>query len=264
MKAKNPRPKSSKLLTFFNPILSFFKPNHRETRFMDLPRVIMVEILSKLPIAFILSSRRICKLWYDLFSDPLFLTMYRSRLPPPCILFSRDHGISQLLELDLCCDDYSSRIRNRPILLSRPGLNTPVKRSKDILVEDYPMLRLIGSSPPLVAVVNNQFMLLTMLKCRLGSMKSITKNGFIELNSWYLVKDLKNGTCSAKSNQRTIDYLQQLLLAGDTEDVAGMSFLRLSGTGDMSEISVHVSVARSYSSAHVNSFESAPPMPPIT
>ncbi|PHU02647.1 hypothetical protein BC332_27898 [Capsicum chinense] len=93
MKAKNPRPKSSKLLTFFNPILSFFKPNHRETRFMDLPRVIMVEILSKLPIAFILSSRRVCKLWYNLFFDPLFLTMYRSRLPPPCILFSRDHGL---------------------------------------------------------------------------------------------------------------------------------------------------------------------------
>ncbi|PHT96372.1 hypothetical protein BC332_34701 [Capsicum chinense] len=58
-----------------------------------------------------------------------------------------------------------------------------------------------SAAPPLVAVVNNQFMLLTMLKCRLGSMKSITKNGFIELNSWYLVKDLKNGTCSAKSNQ---------------------------------------------------------------
>ncbi|KAF3656163.1 putative splicing factor 3A subunit 1-like isoform X1 [Capsicum annuum] len=81
-----------------------------------------------------------------------------------------------------------------------------------------------SAAPPLVAVESNQFTLLTMLKCRLGSMKSITNNGFIEVNSWYLVKDLKNGTCPAKSNQlslqRTIDYLQQLQLAGDTEDVA--------------------------------------------
>ncbi|PHT33907.1 F-box/kelch-repeat protein [Capsicum baccatum] len=37
---------------------------------------------------------------------------------------------------------------------------------------------------PFVAVVNNQFTLLTMLKCPLGSMKSITKNGFIKVNLW--------------------------------------------------------------------------------
>ncbi|PHU02661.1 hypothetical protein BC332_27912 [Capsicum chinense] len=38
-----------------------------------------------------------------------------------------------------------------------------------------------SAAPPLVAVVNNQFTLLAMLKCRLGSMKSITMNGFIEV-----------------------------------------------------------------------------------
>ncbi|KAF3637774.1 putative transcription factor-like [Capsicum annuum] len=41
-----------------------------------------------------------------------------------------------------------------------------------------------SAAPPLVAAVNNQFTLLTMQKCWLGSMKSITKKGFIEVNSW--------------------------------------------------------------------------------
>ncbi|KAM3201485.1 hypothetical protein P3L10_033848 [Capsicum annuum] len=145
MEAENPKHKSAKLFALFNPILSFFKPRRRRTRFMHLPRVIMVEILSKLPIESMLSSRQVCKLWYNLFSDPLFLTMYKSRSPPPCILFSRDHDISQLLELEPCCDDYSSRLRNRPILLSCPEFNTPVKHGMDIPVEDYPMFGLIGS-----------------------------------------------------------------------------------------------------------------------
>ncbi|KAF3637775.1 putative beta-(1,2)-xylosyltransferase-like [Capsicum annuum] len=81
--------------------------------------------------------------------------MYRSRSPPPCILFSRDHGISRLLELDPCCDDDSSKLRNRPILLSCPELNTPVKRGMDIPVEDYPMSRLIGSRNGFIGLMTN-------------------------------------------------------------------------------------------------------------
>ncbi|PHT64805.1 hypothetical protein T459_29230 [Capsicum annuum] len=124
MEAENPKHKSAKLFALFNPILSFFKPRRRRTRFMDLPRVIMVEILSKLPIESMLSSRKVCKLWYNLFSDPLFLTMYKSRLPPPCILFSRDHDISQLLELELPCDDSSTNIYdiNTLVYISNPLL----------------------------------------------------------------------------------------------------------------------------------------------
>ncbi|PHT64764.1 hypothetical protein T459_29189 [Capsicum annuum] len=155
MEAENPKRKSAKLFALFNPILSFFKPRRRRTRFMDLPRVIMVEILSKLPIESMLSSRQVCKLWYNLFSDPLFLTMYKSRSPPPCILFSRDHDISQLLELEPCCDGYSSRLCNRPILLSYPEFNTPVNRGMDIPVEDYPMLRLIGSCNGFIGLMTN-------------------------------------------------------------------------------------------------------------
>ncbi|PHT99718.1 hypothetical protein BC332_29506 [Capsicum chinense] len=155
MEAENPKRKSAKLFALFNPILSFFKPRRRRTRFMDLPRVIMVEILSKLPIESMLSSRQVCKLWYNLFSDPLFLTMYKSRSPPPCILFSRDHDISQLLELEPRCDDYSSRLRDRPILLSCPEFNTPAKHGMDIPVEDYPMLRLIGSCNGFIGLMTN-------------------------------------------------------------------------------------------------------------
>ncbi|KAF3649728.1 hypothetical protein FXO37_18808 [Capsicum annuum] len=155
MEAENPKRKRAKLFALFNPILSFFKPKWRITRFMDLPRVIIVEILSKLPIESMLSSRKVCKLWYNLFYDPLFLTMYKSRSPPPCILFSRDHDISQLLELEPCCDDYSSRLRNRPILLSFPEFNTPVKCGMDIPVEDYPMLRLIGSCNGFIGLMTN-------------------------------------------------------------------------------------------------------------
>ncbi|PHT31742.1 hypothetical protein CQW23_28079 [Capsicum baccatum] len=145
MEAKNLKRKRSKLFSLFNPLLRFFKHKHRRTRFVDLPRVIIVEILSKLSIESMLSSRCVCKLWYNFFFYPLFLTMYKSRSPPPCILFSRDHDISQLLELEPHCDDYSSRLRNRPILLSCPEFNTLVKRRMDIIVEDYPVLRLIGS-----------------------------------------------------------------------------------------------------------------------
>ncbi|KAM3283348.1 hypothetical protein P3S67_026993 [Capsicum chacoense] len=124
MEVKNPKRKSAKLFALFNPILSFFKPRRRRTRFMDLPRVIKVEILSKLLIESMLSSRQVCKLWHNLFSDPLLLTMYKSRSPPPCILFSRDHNIIQLLELEPCCDDYSSRL----LYISNPLLVRSVTR----------------------------------------------------------------------------------------------------------------------------------------
>ncbi|KAM3359928.1 hypothetical protein P3S68_019639 [Capsicum galapagoense] len=155
MEAKNLKRKRSKLFALFNPLLRFFKHKHRRTRFVDLPRVIIVEILSKLSIESMLSSRCVCKLWYNFFSDPLFLTMYKSRSPPPCILFSRDHDISQLLELEPHCDDYSSRLRNRPILLSCPEFNTLVKWRMDILVEDYPVLRLIGSCNGFIGFMTN-------------------------------------------------------------------------------------------------------------
>ncbi|KAF3671466.1 putative acetylglutamate kinase, chloroplastic-like isoform X1 [Capsicum annuum] len=75
--------------------------------------------------------------------------------PPPCILFSRDHDISQLLELEPHCNDYSSRLHNRPILLSCPEFNTLVKRRMDILVEDYPVLRLIGSCNGFIGFMTN-------------------------------------------------------------------------------------------------------------
>ncbi|PHU06826.1 hypothetical protein BC332_23315 [Capsicum chinense] len=115
----------------------------------------MVEILSNFPIESMLSSRYVSKLWYSFFPDPLFLTMYKLRSPPPCILFSRDHSINQLLELEPHCDDSSSRLHNRPILLSCPEFNTPVKQGMNIPVEDYPMLRLIDSCNGFIGLMTN-------------------------------------------------------------------------------------------------------------
>ncbi|KAF3637779.1 hypothetical protein T459_27336 [Capsicum annuum] len=83
-----------------------------------------------------------------------------------------------------------------------------------------------SAAPPLVAAVHNQFTLLTMLKCKLGSMKSITKNGFIEVNSRYIVKDLKNGTCLAKSNQVA---LCTTVLSWDAEEMECGWYCRVDG-----------------------------------
>ncbi|KAF3619792.1 hypothetical protein FXO38_32736 [Capsicum annuum] len=51
--------------------------------------------------------------------------------------------------------NYSSRLCNRPILLSCPEFNTPVKWGMDIPVEDYPMLRLIGSCNGFIGLMTN-------------------------------------------------------------------------------------------------------------
>ncbi|KAK4357921.1 hypothetical protein RND71_023531 [Anisodus tanguticus] len=64
MGAKNSKRKCSKL--FDVPILSF-KPSKgiriSDVTIMDLPRVIMVEILSRLPIKSIFCCKTVCKLW---------------------------------------------------------------------------------------------------------------------------------------------------------------------------------------------------------
>ncbi|PHT60570.1 hypothetical protein CQW23_02933 [Capsicum baccatum] len=48
-----------------------------------------------------------------------------------------------------------SGLCNRPILLSCPEFNTPVKWGMDIPVEDYPMLRLIGSCNGFIGLMTN-------------------------------------------------------------------------------------------------------------
>ncbi|XP_059315378.1 F-box protein At5g49610-like [Lycium ferocissimum] len=147
--------KSSKVLdvpiTVANPIPSS-KPSQGDCKgtrisqvtIMDLPRVIMVEILSRLPIKPIFRCKTICKLWYHLFSNPLFVNMYHSRLPFPCILLStQDDSVTSLLELKADYD-YHSLPCNRPIELS-PKFHLPPLKSK---------MFLIGSCNGLICLLN--------------------------------------------------------------------------------------------------------------
>ncbi|XP_059315543.1 F-box protein At3g07870-like [Lycium ferocissimum] len=142
MDAKNHKLNSSKLLdvplNVSNPMLCFkcdYKRKIRmnEVTIMDLPRVIMVEILSRLPIKSIFCCKTVCKLWYHLLtSDPLFLKLYHTS-NFPCILFSDDDSITSLLELKADYD-YKSQPLNRPIVLSPKFHLPPLKLKPQVLI----------------------------------------------------------------------------------------------------------------------------------
>ncbi|XP_049399971.1 F-box/kelch-repeat protein At3g06240-like [Solanum stenotomum] len=85
--------------------------SHHVTRIMDLPWVIMIEILSRLPIKPIFRCRAICKLWYRLLtSDPLFFNMHQTRsLNFRNILFLDGQCNPFLLELKAEYDYYVHR-----------------------------------------------------------------------------------------------------------------------------------------------------------
>ncbi|KAM3328218.1 F-box protein like [Capsicum galapagoense] len=126
MNGKKHEPKKN----IFYGLMHFFKSDNKQKNnisehvqhftIMDFPRVIMLEILSRLPIKSIFQCKIVCKLWYHLLtSDPLFVKMYQTRSHNiPCILLSNgDYSISSILELKAGYDYYSCR-RNRPIVLS--------------------------------------------------------------------------------------------------------------------------------------------------
>ncbi|KAK6785447.1 hypothetical protein RDI58_018902 [Solanum bulbocastanum] len=87
------------------------------TKFMDLPREIMVEILSRLPIKSTFRVKMVCTSFYDIFSDPLFVLMHHTRSPFPCILFSNYHSVYSILELKSDYD-YNSCPKINPIMLN--------------------------------------------------------------------------------------------------------------------------------------------------
>ncbi|XP_009796539.1 F-box protein At3g07870-like [Nicotiana sylvestris] len=115
-----------------------------EITIMDLPRSIMVEILSRLPIKPIFRAKSVCKRWYNLItSDPLFITMYQTRsLNFPCILLSVDCFNAAIIELKAGYD-YYSRPRNRPVILG-PKFHLPQLKPK-IGGLYKPKLEIIGS-----------------------------------------------------------------------------------------------------------------------
>ncbi|KAK4368737.1 hypothetical protein RND71_012529 [Anisodus tanguticus] len=105
-----------------------------EVSIMDLPRVIMVEILSRLPIEPIFRCKTVCKCWYNsLTSDPLFVKLYHIISPNfPCILLLLHDSVSLLLELKADYD-YHSIPRNKPIMLS---ITFHLPRLSDLLYDD--------------------------------------------------------------------------------------------------------------------------------
>ncbi|KAK4732081.1 hypothetical protein R3W88_025069 [Solanum pinnatisectum] len=97
-------------------------------RIMDLPLVILIEILSRLSIKPIFRCKIVCKLWYNLLSyDPLFVNMYQTKsLKFPCIYFFDGVGNPSLLELKAEYNSYAHHC-NRPIQLT-PKFHYPPGR----------------------------------------------------------------------------------------------------------------------------------------
>ncbi|XP_059306561.1 F-box protein At3g07870-like [Lycium ferocissimum] len=127
-----------------------------EVTLMDFTSVIMVEILSRLPMESIFRCKSVCKRWYNLFADPLFLKMYHTRSPNfPCILLSLDYV---LLLLELRADNYEY---NYCIMLNR---KFHLPRPRDLLsVDDDDMfgfsfiernLTLVGSCNGFICLLN--------------------------------------------------------------------------------------------------------------
>ncbi|KAG5603705.1 hypothetical protein H5410_025197 [Solanum commersonii] len=113
-------------------------------RIMDLPLVIMIDILSRLPIKSIFRCKCVCKVWYNiLYPDPLFVSMYEKRsLKFPCILLLEGIGEHSLLELKEGYHYYYGRsIRPIPLI---PKFHYPPGR-----------VSLVGSCNGLICLLND-------------------------------------------------------------------------------------------------------------
>ncbi|KAI9176277.1 hypothetical protein LWI28_000683 [Acer negundo] len=69
-----------------------------------LPREIILDILSRLPVTSVLQSKLVCKAWHNLVQDPLLVSMHFSRATEndPCLVLHCDYPIrNQLYSLEL-------------------------------------------------------------------------------------------------------------------------------------------------------------------
>jgi len=118
----------SKEVTIMDVKSSFFKRRRisHVMRIMNLPWVIMIEILSRLSIKTIFRCKTVCKLRYNLLSqDPLFVNMYQTRsLNFPLIYTLDGHSNPLLLELKTEYDYYNHHSK-RPIQLT-PKFHYPL------------------------------------------------------------------------------------------------------------------------------------------
>ncbi|KAG5631946.1 hypothetical protein H5410_003663 [Solanum commersonii] len=116
------------------------------TMIMDLPMVVMIEILSRLTIKSIFHCKIVCKLWYlILTSDPLFINMYHLKrsFDFPSILLSINESVWLLVELKV--DD--SHPIHRAIVLS-PKFHLPSPKFS------WGYMTLIGSCNGFICLLN--------------------------------------------------------------------------------------------------------------
>ncbi|PHT33427.1 hypothetical protein CQW23_25227 [Capsicum baccatum] len=128
---------------FFNvPILS--NPMLSEVTIMDLLRVIMVEVLARLPIKSIFRCKIVCKSWYHLLtSDPLFVKKYQKRsFSFPSILLWVNDSARFIVELK---DENDSQSLYRNIEL-RPMIHLPSHNKEN--------LTLVGSCNGFMCLLN--------------------------------------------------------------------------------------------------------------
>ncbi|PHT67471.1 hypothetical protein T459_26958 [Capsicum annuum] len=115
-----------------------------EVTIMDLLRVIMVEILARLPIKSIFRCKIVCKSWYHLLtSNPLFVKNYQKRSSSfPSILLSVNDSVRFIVELK---DENDSQSLYRNIEL-RPMIHLPSTNKEN--------LTLVGSCNGFMCLLN--------------------------------------------------------------------------------------------------------------
>ncbi|PHU02135.1 hypothetical protein BC332_27386 [Capsicum chinense] len=115
-----------------------------EVTIMDLLRVIMVEILARLPIKSIFRCKIVCKSWYHLLtSNPLFVKKYQKRsFSFPSILLSVNDSVRFIVELK---DENDSQSLYRNIEL-RPMIHLPSTNKEN--------LTLVGSCNGFMCLLN--------------------------------------------------------------------------------------------------------------
>ncbi|KAL5861794.1 hypothetical protein ACOSQ4_003090 [Xanthoceras sorbifolium] len=87
---------------------------HRSTSTMKyLPREIVLDILSRLPVTSLLQFKLVCKAWHNLAQDPLLASIHFQRASEnnPCLIIHCDHPIrNQLYSVELSDNEEDQRV----------------------------------------------------------------------------------------------------------------------------------------------------------
>ncbi|TXG55476.1 hypothetical protein EZV62_020732 [Acer yangbiense] len=105
-----------------------------------LPREVVLDILSRLPVTSLLHSKLVCKAWHNLVQDPLLVCMQFSRTidHDPCLIFHCDYPIqNQLFSLELS------------------ALSKDVQRVNKIRVPVLPEFEVLGSCKGLLCLCDS-------------------------------------------------------------------------------------------------------------